>query len=324
MALNKYVEVMGQAMQCRIWMHLYTFVKNQHFKRISVFQKPANERSARWQQTRVLRGTERCIHSWRVQGPGEEACSGVRWDGTDRNLLRQSDGWKKWQRPQGNSKGMKNIEEFEDYYANVPCWSCRQNAWHWRSAKVWNIISLDDANFGQLPQLPESNERQNMESPPVTSHHGRNLKTEIERALGHASFKEKTYIMKNTFEYIWNVLKYFKTYSAFDWQWAGLDLWVCDTGHSLICNEDSSWGNRLNCGSKRTLGRKLKWNMSERSIFTLKCWFETSTWPVFICEAIPAWSMDQGTLIFSSQCLEMAQIRHLQFGQKVLCLLEAW
>ena len=26
MALNKYVEVMGQAMQCRIWMHLYTFV----------------------------------------------------------------------------------------------------------------------------------------------------------------------------------------------------------------------------------------------------------------------------------------------------------
>ena len=106
---------------------------------------------------------------------------------------------------------------------------------------------------------------------PVTSHHGRNLKTEIERALGHASFKRKNLYHE---KYIWNILKYVKTYSAFDWQRAGLDQGVSDTGHSLICNEDSSWGNRLNCGSKRTLGSRLKWNMSERSIFTLKCWFE--------------------------------------------------
>lgn len=30
--------------------------------------------------------------------------------------------------------------------------SARQNAWHWSSAKVWNIISLDDANFGFVPR----------------------------------------------------------------------------------------------------------------------------------------------------------------------------
>lgn len=72
-----------------------------------------------------------------------------------------------------NGRQFKRNEELEEeYYANVPCWSCRQNAWHWRSAKVWNIISLVDANSGQLPQLPQSNDKRgntwnHLRSPPM-------------------------------------------------------------------------------------------------------------------------------------------------------------